>query len=131
MSLHVLLNRMADSIEEFEGGEPGDLNIRNNNPGNLKFAKQHGSVGTDPQGHAVFESYEKGRTALVHQIEIAFTNKSRVYNSGMSLAQFFGKYAEDNSNEYAKFVADRLGATSSTTLTQLAMIEAKRGTRIV
>jgi hypothetical protein len=63
------LNKLADAITAHEGGKPGDRNMRNNNPGNLKdgpFAKSlAGYDGQDEDGFAKFKSADAGQSALV------------------------------------------------------------------
>lgn len=110
---------MAKAIMDFEGWKEGSVSQRNNNPGNLKAMGQAGSVGTDNQGHAIFDSFESGWNALVNQLKMAFENRSNVYTSDDNLYQFFGKYAEANSKEYAQYVAARLSVSPYTTLSRI------------
>lgn len=110
------LDRMAKAIQIFEGWKPGSVSYNNNNPGNLKFANQPGAIASDSQGHAIFDTVAHGWQALLNQLKAAFNNTSAVYNSGMSLYQFFSKYAEANSKEYAEYVAAALGVSANDTL---------------
>jgi len=57
------MSRLADSIEQHEGGKP-----ERNNPGNLKFAGQAGAVKDDKTDFAKFDTYEAGREALESQL---------------------------------------------------------------
>lgn len=113
------LENMARAIMDFEGYFGGSVSERNNNPGNLKNAGQAGVIGQDSQGHAIFESFEAGWNALINQLTIAFDGRSRIYNPDMTLFEFFSKYAEANSTEYADYVANRLGVSPETKLRQL------------
>jgi len=113
------IEEMAKAIMDFEGYSQGSVSQRNNNPGNLKAMGQAGSVGTDNQGHAIFDSFESGWNALVNQLKMAFENRSAVYTSNDTLYDFFGKYAEANSKEYAEYVAARLSTSPHTTLSQV------------
>lgn len=114
------LESMARAIMDFEGYFQGSASQRNNNPGNLKFAGQTGAVGRDNQGHAIFNTFEDGWNALINQLKIAFTGHSTIYSPTDTLRSFFSKYAEANSEPYAKFVADRLGVTPDTRLIDIA-----------
>jgi hypothetical protein len=110
------ISDMALAIQTFEGWSEGSVSQKNNNPGNLKFAGQPGAISKDNQGHAIFDSYASGWSALLNQIRIAVDGTSRVYNPDMTFYQFFDKYAEANRLEYAKFVAERLNVSPNDTL---------------
>lgn len=110
----------ADAIKSFEGWFPGSRSYRNNNPGNLKFVNQAGATGPDETGHAIFDSYNSGWSALIHQLTIATTGVSQVYAPYDTLYDFFKKYAEENSTQYAEFVARRLGVSPYTQIRELA-----------
>jgi hypothetical protein len=121
-----LLEAMALSIADFESG--GDLNARsyrNNNPGNLRWSGNldklpwAGALGVDDTNHVVFTDYKSGWNALLKQLYLAFTGKSAVYNPGMTLFQFFAKYAEANTQSYARTVAAALGVQPGATLNQI------------
>jgi hypothetical protein len=112
-----VVERMAEAIKAWEsGGNPSAKSFRNNNPGNLKYAGQAGVTGTDEQGHAIFETFEAGWQALLNQLSIAFTGSSRVYSPDDTLYEFFHKYAEANSENYAEYVAAALGVSPDTAL---------------
>lgn len=113
------LNSMALAIQDFEGWNPTSRSYRNNNPGNLKFAGQPGAIAADDEGHAIFSSFSAGWNALLAQLRAARDNTSAVYNSSMTLLEFFRKYAEGNSYSYALFVAGRLGVPADTRLSDL------------
>jgi hypothetical protein len=115
-TLDAVVGRMAEAIKTFEGWFEGSRSQRNNNPGNLKFAGQPGAVGADDTGHAVFTDYDAGWEALKSQIRIAFLGTSRCYSPMDTLYSFFEKYAEENSRQYAEFVAGELGVDPNTTL---------------
>jgi hypothetical protein len=98
----------------------GDLNFRNNNPGNLEYgdlAKSYGAVGTDGR-FAVFPDYETGRKA-----QEALLFESGVYG-GMDIGSAISKYAPkgDGTNDperYAANVAAALGVPVNTQLSDL------------
>ena len=113
------IKAMAEGIKAFEGWYPGSRSYRNNNPGNLKYAGQAGAIGQDESGHAIFESYEAGLNALLRQLRLAFYGGSRVYSLQDTIYSFFSKYAEANSGEYARFVADKLGVDPGSKLQDL------------
>ena len=116
------IERMAKAIMDFEGWALDSVSVRNNNPGNLKNVGQRGAVGTDSQGHAIFDSFESGWNALITQLRLAFNNRSRVYKSSDTLYDFFDKYAEANSKPYAEYVAKQLGVSPYTTLDTMSFL---------
>jgi len=59
------VDQWAEGIAQYEqGSKPDARSVRNNNPGNLKYAKQFGATGYDKDGFAVFENKELGMKAL-------------------------------------------------------------------
>lgn len=120
-SLNDTINRMANAITNFEGG-PGDLNYRNNNPGNIKDKYFSGVlitgwIGFDRQGFSIFDSWDNGMNALHTKLYRAFTNQSPVYNSDMTIAEFFHEYSRDQNEALA--VALALGVDTNTQLKDL------------
>lgn len=114
------LSTFADAITHFEGG-PGDLNYRNNNPGNLRYAGQPGAIGQDSRGFAIFDSWESGMAALQRQIAL---DASR--NPGWSISDFVNSYAppsdsNPNNQNYANAIATALGVSTDTTLGELGL----------
>ena len=95
--------------------------MRNNNPGNLKYAGQPGAVGADANGFAIFPSLDAGFAALNAQI-------SKWINEFPSLTftQFFAKYLgqadylnpkatnQGDPIAYADYVASKLGVDPNT-----------------
>ena len=112
------IEKMAHAIMRFEGYYEGSRSYRNNNPGNLKAAKQIGLINTDDEGHAVFADFRVGWNALVHQLNQACSGASKIYKPWQTLTQFFAIYAEE-SKYYAQFVATMLGVSTETTLKEL------------
>lgn len=102
----------CEAIKEHEGYFAGSRSFRNNNPGNLRYLGQFGSVGKDKNGFAIFPTYELGYNALKNMLTNACTGKSSVYRPTMTLYEFFAKYApsEDHNNptSYAEVVAQKL-----------------------
>ena len=80
---------------------------RNNNPGNLKYAKQRESTGKDAEGFATFPTPFAGWRALVRQIEMD-------QDRGDTVVKFISEYApvKDNNNtlKYLSHVCDGLKA---------------------
>ena len=120
-SVAVIVLRMAYAIMEFEGYKKGSASYRNNNPGNVKAARQLGVVGQDSEGHARFAEFQDGWDALINQLTMMFDGRSRVYNQDMTLTEVFKKYAEGNSEIYARFVARRLEVEPTTKLKDLVI----------
>jgi hypothetical protein len=68
-------------------GQPGDLNYRNNNPGNLRVP---GDLGTDASGFGIFSSWEKGFAALEDDIN-AKLRKYPHANLQQLMARYLGQ----------------------------------------
>ena len=108
------------------------LNIRNNNPGNLRFVGQEGASPGEG-GFAKFETPQAGLDAMRAQIELDTQKR------GLNLSQFLNKYAPPSENktaDYIKFVTQKTGLDpnapvppSAIPQLQLAMIEMEGGPR--
>jgi hypothetical protein len=97
-----------------EGTAPGDLSVVNNNPGNLRYAGQAGSVGSN-KGYAVFTTPEAGWAALERQLQL---DASR----GDTLAKFIGEYAPSSENateDYLAYLMRGLGVSATTPLSTI------------
>jgi hypothetical protein len=80
--------------------------VRNNNPGNLRFANQKAAIGKDKDGFAIFATPEDGLKAMQRQVEL--DTQSR----GLTLEKFINKYAPPNENvtsKYVEFVSSKTG----------------------
>jgi hypothetical protein len=80
--------------------------IRNNNPGNLKFAGQKGAVGQDAEGFAIFGSFGAGLAAMRRQLELDY---SRGEKSIAAIISSYAPKAENDTAAYIKRVAGVLG----------------------
>jgi len=108
------------------------LNIRNNNPGNLRFVGQEGASQGEG-GFAKFETPQAGLDAMRNQIELDTQKR------GLNLTQFLNKYAppsENKTTNYIDFVARKTGLDPSSPIPasaipqlQAAMIEMEGGPR--
>lgn len=123
------IEKMARAIMDFEGWDFDSVSAKNNNPGNIKATPgtifaigKSGVIGSDPRGHAIFDSFELGWNGLITQLKLAFLNKSAVYKSSDTLYDFFGKYAEANSKPYAEYVARQLGVSPYATLDSISFL---------
>lgn len=86
-------------------GKQQPLAIRNNNPGNLRFAGQKGASKGE-NGFARFETPEAGLTAMRRQIVLDTQER------GLTLDTFINKYAppvENETTKYLKIVSKALG----------------------
>lgn len=116
------LSQWADAIFHFEGGQPGNLNVRNNNPGNLKFAGQAGATLGD-NGFAVFQSIDDGYAALTRQLQkyvSDFPNLTLTQLEAHYLGQtdYLNPKVTDQGNPftYAGTIAQKLGVSPNDTL---------------
>lgn len=93
-------------IRDYEG-KPGDLNYKNNNPGNLR--------GTNGK-FLIFKTYNEGWLALKDYVIRACTGKHAAYKPDFTILQFFQVYAPSADNNdpkrYASWVANRIGVTT-------------------
>jgi len=116
----------ANAMFNVEGGNAGNRNVRNNNPGNLKAAPDQftGAVTQrDSDGFVIFPSMDAGWAALNNQLT-KWLNES----PSLTLTQFYAKYlgqadylnpqvtAEGNPFTYAQTVADKLGVDPNQTI---------------
>jgi hypothetical protein len=88
------------------GNENAVKSVRNNNPGNLRFANQREAIGKDSSGFAIFPTPEAGLRAMEAQIKLDTQTR------GQSLTQFISKYAPSNENDtqqYINFVSKETG----------------------
>lgn len=100
-----------------EGNRPGDRAVRNNNPGNLKFAGQPGAVSGDG-GFAVFPSLADGFAALNRQLT-KWLNESPQLTLTQVAAKYLGQtdYLNPKVTDqgdpfaYANNVAKKLGVS--------------------
>lgn len=106
------------------------LNIRNNNPGNLRFVGQEGASQGEG-GFAKFDTPAAGMEAMRRQIELDTQKR------GLNLTQFLNKYAppsENKTTNYIDFVAKKTGLDPNAPVPpdlipklQAAMIEMEGG----
>lgn len=108
------LSPVADTMRKNVLGILSRAN-RNNNPGNLRYAGQAGTTGSDPAGFAVFATLQDGWNALVRQWSL-------YAERGYSLAHGIAIYApsnENNTSAYLNFLTSELGVGSSTPLSDI------------
>lgn len=89
---------------------------RNNNPVNLRFAKQKEAIGQDLNGFAIFPTPEAGWRAAHAQIRL---DASR----GLALKSFINKFAPPSENDtglYVKLVAELLKMSIDTSLDSIS-----------
>jgi hypothetical protein len=103
----------ATAIRDYEG-KPGDLNYKNNNPGNIK-AKSGGFL--------KFKTYQEGFNYLLDYLTRAATGKHPGYRPDFTLLRFFQTYApstdKNNPKLYAAWVAKRIGVEVNTPIKNL------------
>jgi hypothetical protein len=112
-----LLTKFCIAIRDYEG-QPGDLNYRNNNPGNCRFSSVgyssiYGDVKKDSRGFAIFPTYELGFLYLTNLIKEKISA-----NPEQSILQFFHIYApssdKNDPDTYASWVANQIGLSAQT-----------------
>lgn len=112
----------ANAIQQFEGWSPpnsqyptGTVSWRNNNPGNLR---EQGDMGMDPNGFAIFSSYQVGFQALVNDLN-AKIQKYPTYTIAQIMAIYAPASDGNNPTAYAQVVANALGVPVNTPISQL------------
>jgi hypothetical protein len=107
-----VLEDIGQAILQYEGGKPGNRNVKNNNPGNLKSAS--GMTGT-AGGFATFGDEGDGWDALYSWIkrhaadhpDWNFYDLFGYYLRGSTTAKAVDK--QGDSNAYAEYVANYAG----------------------
>lgn len=107
------LEKMATFIRDYEGN-PGDLNYRNNNPGNCKYSPvgydpKYGMVRRDKNNFAIFATYELGFLYLKNLIRAKGQQHTdwTIYDY---IAKFHAPKSDGNDPvKYATNIASRLG----------------------
>lgn len=117
------LELFCKAIQEFEGFYKGSRSYRNNNPGNIKFAFQANTTGKDPQGFAIFKTYNDGFNALKNMVRRACEGHSKVYSPNNTILEYFQIYAPASDNnypeKYAKYVATKSGLSLKSKIREL------------
>jgi hypothetical protein len=93
---------------------PGILAAQNNNPGNLRFARQSGAM-PGAGGFAQFSTPEAGYQALIDQVQLDA-------GRGATLGQYIAKYApptENNTTMYIQQASQALGVDANTPLASI------------
>lgn len=93
----------------------GTLAYKNNNPGNLRYAEQHGAVRGE-QGFAKFKTPTDGFNALTRQVAL---DQERNH----TLESFIHKFAppmENDTEKYVKFMERKLGVLRNASLKSLS-----------
>lgn len=115
----------ADAIFHHEGGNLGDRNVRNNNPGNLRGSGFAGQTGVDGGGFAIFGSVDAGFQALYSDLQ-AKVQKYPNYSILQIMTRYLGGNplapAVTNQGDpfaYADDVAGQLGVSRDSTLQQV------------
>lgn len=93
-----LTYKNADGTQTIYSG--GSRAWRNNNPGNMRYgetARNHGAIGKDYSGFAVFSTYVAGKNAAY---DLLFNKTAPYYN--LTLAETIFMYAPPNDNNDSK-----------------------------
>ena len=119
----------AQAIATFEGYyTPGSRPARNNNPGDLKYARQPGATGQDALGFAIFPDASTGFQALDSQLN-AYVSEFPGYSLYQIMEHYLGQNitaaggevtSQGDSSSYGNYVASAIGVDPSTTLSALA-----------
>jgi peptidoglycan hydrolase-like protein with peptidoglycan-binding domain len=100
----------------------GSLSWINNNPGNLVYEGQQNACPSNGR-FAKFVTYQDGYDAMKNLLIWACTGQTSLYNAQGSLLDFYSVYAPDsdnnNSNQYAEFVAKTMGISVDTIISTL------------
>ena len=107
------LSPFADAIGHAEGFfTSGSRPNRNNNPGDFILAPPATAYTNKSDGtYAIFDTAQDGWQALEDQLDLIRRGASGHYNANMSFIQMAQVYSPDGADNWAKNVADRLGAS--------------------
>jgi hypothetical protein len=116
------LDQILQAVFHMEGGNPGNLNVRNNNPGNLRSGKRQ--IGTN-DGFAVYATMEDGyadladwfRSHAAAHPDWNFYDLFAYYLRGTTTGPY--QDAQGDSNSYAKYVASAAGVDPNSTLSSV------------
>lgn len=117
----------AKAIQKQEGGRPQDLNMRNNNPGNLKYTTytstlapgcSRAGAGSDGGHFCKWDTPEHGYQALCQFLRDAAQNKLKSYKN-CTLDQFTSIYALPPNKNYVNGVAKDLGVSTNILIKEL------------
>lgn len=116
------LDNIAQAIFQYEGGNPGNRNVANNNPGNLRSGAN--MVGTSG-GYAVFSDIGDGWDALNEWIQSHaaknpdwdFYDMMNYYLTGSTTSP--AQTNQGNSDSYAEYVANYVGVDPTTPVSSL------------
>lgn len=93
MTKNDFLNILSDASQFHEGWIDGSVSVKNNNPGNLKFAGQPGAtVGVN--NFAVFPDFYSGKQAHINDLRA----KCEARNWNLSLLDLFQEYLGTDAN---------------------------------
>lgn len=93
------------------------LGQKNNNPINLKaFDKWDGMTGKDSFGHAQFKDLDHGIRASLRNLE-----NHKAKHPTQSIESYMKTFAETNGDKEAKYISEKLGVTSKTSLSNVDM----------
>lgn len=108
-----LLTEFCTAISEYEGG-PGDLNHRNNNPGNCR--------GLDGK-FLIFKTWDEGFAYLKDYVTRACTGRHQAYKPTFTITQFFQVFSptldKNNPELYATTIAGKLKIPVTTQIREL------------
>jgi hypothetical protein len=115
------IDALANAIANAEGSDPsinnpGDLTGGDFNPSNV--------VGTfNSAGVAIVDTIQNGWSALYNKLSNILNGGSSVYSPDMTISDFANTYTGgDNAASWAQSVADALGVTVDTTLSDAQAI---------
>jgi len=90
------------------------LNVRNNNPGNIRYAGQNSAVGADARGFAIFPNLATGIREANRQLDLY---ASRGVNTIADIVSKWAPRSENDTASYIAAVAKQLGKGANDQLT--------------
>lgn len=122
MILNDAVKLMSQGIAIAEGFfVTGSRPQRNNNPGDLTVDTINAGIGKDGP-FIIYATEDDGWRALYKQVELIFTNASRIYDSNMSIRQIAQKYTTTDQLAWAENVARTLGISIDTPISTLITV---------
>lgn len=113
--------RQRPSLKISIPGEPSKvISVRQNNPGNIKFAGRPGQLQEGTRGFAVYDSPESGFEGLVELIDNYYKPN---YKNISSMAEAYAPRFENDTDAWIKNVSQLTGFRPNTPLGQIPTIE--------
>jgi|SRR5713101_6461386 len=109
----------AKAISVAEGfGIANDIPTKAHNPGDLVLGDRGNGV-LGREGITIFPDNASGWNALYHELNLIVNSESHVYTLDMTISDMAYKWTDTSQDAWAETVANQLGVTRDTPLSQI------------